>query len=191
MSKRTLILIGFLILAVASRFLVLLNPSWANFSPLGSMALFAGAYALNKRQSVIWTLLPIWISNLILNNLVYPQYFEGFSWGFDFVHLSLFAGISLMGSRISNTTSFVATNLLAVIGFFLLSNFAVWAGDAMGYGFKAGNAVVYAKDFAGLVSCYTAALPFLKNALISQFLFSSVLFGGFELLKQRVPVLQR
>lgn len=186
MTKRTMLLIGFLILAVASRFLVLVNPSWANFSPVSSMALFAGAYAFNKRQAIIWALLPIWISNLVLNNFVYPQYFEGFSWGLDFVHLTLFAGIAILGSRISNLTSFVGSNLAAVLGFFILSNLAVWAGDMIGYGFKAGNAVVYAKDLSGLMSCYAAALPFLKNAIVSQFFFSTVLFGGFELFKQKV-----
>jgi hypothetical protein len=186
-----MLLIGFLILAVASRFLVLLNPSWANFSPVSSMALFAGAYAISNRQAILWALLPIWISNLILNNWIYPQYFDGFSWGFDFVHLALFAGIAVMGSRISSLTSFVGANLAAVIGFFILSNFAVWAGDAIGYGFKAGNAVIYSKDFSGLLTCYAAALPFLKNAIISQFFFSSVMFGGFEVVKRNVLIAQQ
>ena len=116
MTKRTMVLLGFLILAVASRFLILLNPSWANFSPVSSMALFAGAYALNQRQAIVWSILPIWISNLILNNIIYPQYFDGFSWGFDFVHLSLFAGIALLGSRISNLGSFVGANVISVLG---------------------------------------------------------------------------
>jgi len=191
MTKRTMVLLGFLALAVASRFLILLNPTWANFSPVSSMALFAGAYALNQRQAIIWSIIPIWISNLILNNVVYPQYFEGFSWGFDFVHLALFAGISLLGSRITNLSTFVGANMLSVVGFFILSNLAVWAGDVIGYGFAAGNAVVYTKDFSGLLTCYAAALPFLKNALISQFFFSAVFFGGFELVKNRVLSLQR
>ena len=191
MTKRTMVLLGFLALAVASRFLILLNPSWANFSPVSSMALFAGAYALSKRQAILWSILPIWISTLILNNVFYPQYFDGFSWGFDFVHLSLFAGIALLGSRISNTSSFVGANVISVLGFFILSNLAVWASDAIGYGFKAGNAVVYAKDFSGLMTCYAAALPFLKNAIISQFLFSALLFGGYELVKNKVMAIQR
>ena len=191
MTKRTRVLLGFLALAVASRFLILINPSWANFSPLSSMALFAGAYALNQKQALIWSILPIWISNLILNNVVYPQYFDGFSWGFDFIHLSIFAGIALLGAKISNLSSFVGANVISVLGFFILSNFAVWAGDVIGYGFKAGNAVVYAKDFSGLVTCYAAALPFLKNAIISQFVFSAVLFGGFELVKNKVLSAQR
>lgn len=186
-----MVLLGFLALAVASRFLILLNPSWANFSPVSSMALFAGAYALNGRQAIIWSIVPIWVSNLILNNLVYPQYFDGFSWGIDLIHLSLFAGIALIGSRISNLSTFIGANVTSVIGFFLLSNLAVWAGDVIGYGFQVGNAVVYSKDLSGLLICYAAALPFLKNAIISQFFFSAVFFGGFELVKNKVLAVQR
>jgi hypothetical protein len=38
---------------------------------------------------------------------------------------------------------------------------------------------------AGIVSCYVAALPFLKNWLAGTLVWSAILFGGFELLKQR------
>jgi hypothetical protein len=84
----------------------------------------------------------------------------------------------------------MGANVMSVIGFFLLSNFAVWAGDAIGYGFHVGNAVVYSKDITGLLSCYAAALPFLKNAIISQFFYSAVFFGGFELVKNKVLAVQ-
>ena len=191
MTKRTMILIGFLAFAIASRFLVVFNPAWANFSPIASMALFAGAYISNRYQAILWTILPIWISNLVLNNVFYSQYFNGFSWGIDFVQVALIAAIPFIGARIKSVGSFVGGNVATVLGFFILSNLAVWAGDVIGYGFAAGNAVVYAKDFSGLVTCYTNALPFLKNAILSQFVFSAVLFGGFELVKSKSLALQR
>jgi hypothetical protein len=182
---------GFLAFAIASRFLVVLNPAWANFSPIASMALFAGAYMSNRYQAILWTILPIWVSNMILNNVFYSQYFDGFSWGIDFVQVGLIALIPFIGARIKSFGGFVGGNVATVLGFFILSNFAVWAGDAIGYGFTAGNAVVYAKDFSGLVACYVNALPFLKNAILSQFVFSAVLFGGFELVKSKSLALQR
>jgi hypothetical protein len=37
---------------------------------------------------------------------------------------------------------------------------------------------------AGIVSCYAAALPFLKNWMAGTLVWSAVLFGGFELLKR-------
>jgi hypothetical protein len=53
------------------------------------------------------------------------------------------------------------------IGFFLTSNFAVWAF---------GN-IAYAKNLAGLIECYTKAIPFFRNGIISDVVFSLVFFG--------------
>ena len=53
------------------------------------------------------------------------------------------------------------------VGFFLTSNFAVWAF---------GN-IAYAKNLSGLLLCYTKALPFFRNGIISDVLFSLVFFG--------------
>ncbi len=86
--------------------------------------------------------------------------------------------------------NFLTSNLAVVIGFFLLSNFAVWLNiPSMGAAIV-GDELVYSKDWNGLMQCYAMGLPFLKNSLISQFLFSGILFGGFELLKKQVPALR-
>jgi hypothetical protein len=53
------------------------------------------------------------------------------------------------------------------VGFFLTSNFAVWAF---------GN-IAYAKNLAGLIECYTKAIPFFRNGIISDVVFSLVFFG--------------
>jgi hypothetical protein len=53
------------------------------------------------------------------------------------------------------------------LGFFLVSNFAVWAFGNIGY----------PQTFAGLMLCYTKAIPFFRNGIISDVLFSAVFFG--------------
>jgi len=53
------------------------------------------------------------------------------------------------------------------LGFFLTSNFAVWAF---------GN-IAYAKNLSGLIECYIKAIPFARNGIISDVLFSVVFFG--------------
>jgi hypothetical protein len=53
------------------------------------------------------------------------------------------------------------------VGFFLTSNFAVWAF---------GN-IAYAKSLSGLIECYTKAIPFFRNGIISDVVFSLVFFG--------------
>lgn len=181
MTKRNTTIIAFILLAIASRLLILAGPGWANFSPMASMALFVGAYLQNRKQAMAWTLVAVWGSNLILNNTLYDAFFPGFSLGIDAVHMGLFAIISLLGQNTTASASrFIGTNIAAAMGFFLFSNFAVWAGSE----------ITYTKDIAGLLNCYAAGIPFLKNTLASQFLFSGLFFGGFELLKKQVPALR-
>jgi hypothetical protein len=183
MTKRTAVLIGFLTLAVASRLLILGGTAWVNFSPIASMALFAGIYFKEKVQAISWTILAVWFSNVLLNNLIYTSYYPSFSLGFDGVHMGIFALITLLGSRLNQqkitALNFISTNLVSGIGFFLLSNFAVWLSSE----------ITYAKSIQGLLACYTAGLPFLKNTMASQFIFSAIFFGTFEYLKKRIPVL--
>lgn len=181
MTKRNTTIIAFILLAIASRLLILAGPGWANFSPMASMALFVGAYLHNRKQAVAWTLLAVWGSNLILNNTLYAEYFTGFSMGIDAVHMGLFALISLLGQNSTASPSrFIGTNVAAAMGFFLISNFAVWVSSD----------IAYSKDLAGLMTCFAAGIPFLKNTLASQFLFSGLFFGAFELLKKQVPALR-
>jgi hypothetical protein len=53
------------------------------------------------------------------------------------------------------------------VSFFLLSNFCVWAFGNIGY----------AKNWAGLIESYTKALPFFRNGITSDVLFSVVFFS--------------
>ena len=48
----------------------------------------------------------------------------------------------------------------------------------------------YPHTFEGLMTSYTAGLPFLKNQILGDLFFSGVLFGGFALLQKRFEVLK-
>jgi len=180
MTKRTLILISFLLLAVASRFLILAGPAWANFSPMGAMALFGGYYIKDKKYAILFSLLALWISNLLLNNLLYTAYFTGFSWGFSWSQFSLFAGITLIGAWFStkkaNAFNVLLLNALTSMGFFIASNFLVWAFS---------SEIIYTKNLAGLSACYVNAIPFYPNSFYSHLFFGLLFFGGFEWLKAK------
>ncbi len=55
--------------------------------------------------------------------------------------------------------------LASTTGFFLVSNFAVWMGG------------MYSHSLSGLMQCYTLALPFYRNSVISTAIVAGVLFG--------------
>jgi hypothetical protein len=61
-----------------------------------------------------------------------------------------------------------AAALGSAISFFAVSNFGVWMAGYVGY----------PKTFAGLIACYTAAIPFFGRELASNLLFSAILFGA-------------
>ena len=63
----------------------------------------------------------------------------------------------------------------AVLGatqFYLLTNFAVWLG---------GDGATYPKTVAGLLQCYVAGLPFYRNMLLGNLLYSGLFFGLYAL----------
>jgi hypothetical protein len=50
---------------------------------------------------------------------------------------------------------------------------------------------MYPHNVSGILTSYAAGLPFFRNMLIGNMVFSSVLFGSFYLLSKRYPVLEK
>lgn len=110
-----------------------------------------------------------------LNNTLYAQYYDGFMWGINHsVYLGFLAVVLLGFIALRNhkhtPERLVGTTLVGSLLFFLITNFFVWYGDVMG---------LYPNNFAGLIACYVAALPFLFNSLLGDLFFVGLLFSGY------------
>lgn len=168
------------LLAALSR----LIPHPANFAPIGGMALFGAAYYSKRYWAYLIPVISMWFSDLILNNLVYGQYFDHFVWfysGSIFTY-GAFALIVLLGTftlKRVKVGNLAISALSASAIFFLVSNFGVWLSSGM-----------YPHTFGGLQTCYIAGLPFFKNTILGDLFYSGVLFGAFELLQYRFPALR-
>lgn len=169
-----------IVLAGLSRLL----PHPPNFAPIGGMALFGAAYFSRRYWAFIIPIATMWISDLILNNVVYGQYFDHFVWfysGSIFTY-GAFAIIVLMGLKtlknVKPANLFVSVIASSII-FFIVSNFGVWLSSGM-----------YPHSFEGLMVCYSAAIPFFHNTLLGDILYSGVLFGAFELSTKFIPALR-
>jgi hypothetical protein len=155
----------FVILAVLLR-LVAGTGAFATlgFSLVGASLLFFGSRMPRKH---FWIPAGLFIgSDIYLNLRVYQIPFaldQIIMWSWYLV--PCFIGFFLR-DRIKPLNVFGA-GLGTGVGFFLTSNFAVWAF---------GN-IAYAKNLSGLIECYTKALPFFRNGMISDVLFSLVFFG--------------
>lgn len=160
-----------IVLAAISR----LIPHPPNVAPIAGMALFGAAYYSKKYWAYLIPIVSMWVSDLILNNVVYAQYFDQFVWFYSgsLFTYGAFALIVLLGTialKKKSVGSILFSALSATVIFFIVSNFGVWLTSPM-----------YAKSWVGLTACYTAAIPFLQNSLLGNLGYTALLFGLFEL----------
>lgn len=163
---------------------------FSNFSPVGAMALFGGAYFADKWKSFVFPLLTLFLSDVIMMQTIYRSYgdgallFEGWYW----VYLG-FAAMVLIGQvviRKVRVTNVLIACVLAAVAHWLLSDFGTWMSSTS-YDVTTGQP--YTKDWQGLIRCYTLGLPFLKNTLLSNVVYSGIFFGLFELMQRNIPAL--
>ena len=137
-----------------------------NVSPIAAMALFAGAQFTDRKMAFIVPLSALLLSDLLL----------GLHSSMLFVYAA-FAIIVALGRLIRHRQDFWSV-LLATLGgsllFFLLTNFGSWLSHDN-----------YAADISGLMQSYIAGIPFYRNTLIGDLLFSALLFGGYQLISNR------
>ncbi len=175
-SIRTGIIILFIFFAALSRLL----PHPPNFTPVGGMALFGAAYFSRKYLVFLIPLLAMWISDLLLNNLVYAEYQTGFAW-FSVYSIPVYVSFILIGIlgfvllKKVRLTNLLVASVLASVLFFLLTNFGSWLANP-----------IYSKDLGGLTAAYAAGLPFFWNTLAGDLFYAALMFGSFEWINRKV-----
>lgn len=147
------------LISLAALLRVLPHPP--NFAPVAAVALFAGA-VLPRRLGVIIPLLAMVASDAIIgfHSLILV------TWG-------CYAVIALashywLQQRTVWRIAFATVG--ASLFYFIVTNYAVWQFEDM-----------YSHSMSGLIRCFTLALPFLRNTLLSDLLFSASLFGLYTL----------
>jgi hypothetical protein len=167
LKPRLLVLISMILLAAASR----LIPHPPNVTSLTAVALFGGAYFSDRRLAFLVPLSALFLSDLVL----------GFYHHMEIVYLSfaLVVTIGLWVQKHRTALPVAGAALASSVLFFVITNFGVWAFDAL-----------YPKTLAGLVACYMAAIPFFQNTLMGDLFYTAVLFGGFALLERALPTLR-
>lgn len=79
---------------------------------------------------------------------------------------AIILGALLLRARAS-VAKLVSAIVIAPTSFFLVSNYAVWAGQTG----------MYPHNFGGLMTCYAAGLPFYRNDLVSTAIVAGFAFG--------------
>jgi hypothetical protein len=150
----------------------------SNFTPVGAIALFGGAYFTDKWKAFLVPLVTLFISDILLNYL-YTSKLEFFYSGATWVYLC-FAIIVFIGTLIKKAS--VVNVLLGAIGAVAIHWLIMdlpWL-----YG------TLYPHTLGGYGQSLVAAIPFEKNMLFGDLLFGLILFGGFELAKTKYGILR-
>jgi len=141
----------------------------ANVSPIAAIALFSGAMFSDKRLAFGIPIAAMMLSDAIIgfHELALIVYLS--------FALCVFIGWFLI--KKSSIKNVILASLAASVVFFVFTNFAYWL-------------LYYPNTFEGLVACYTAALPFFRNSLIGDLVYSGVLFGGFAFAERYIEQLK-
>jgi hypothetical protein len=154
----------------------------ANYSPLAAMALFGGAYFIGNIKPLTFPLAAIFISDIILFATVYKQYASGFlysGWPWVYVAFLLIARIGKLIIKKVKVQMLAVSIVVAVLIHWIVTDIGIWIGSTK-----------YAQTLSGLGACLTAAIPFELRLLTATTIYSAIMFGTFEWMKKRHPVLQ-
>lgn len=166
-SRSTILWLGAAVgLAIAARLL----PHPPNFTPLAALGLFAGAVSLRPKLAAFGILTAMLVSDLFLGfhslmPVVYGCLLASIAIGSFFVRGS---GNSEFSFNVNSTGRILAGSLMGSVLFFVVTNFAHFLA-------------FYPMTGTGLISCYTAAIPFFQYTVSGDLAYSGVLFGAYAL----------
>lgn len=146
MKQKNLNLVLLALVLIALGVLSRLSAHAWNFTIMGGLALFSGAFFSRK-----WVPVVIVYSSLLVSDFVIGFHNQMPAVYFSFA-LMILAGAFLKVN--SSRLAWVSTAVLGSFVFFIVSNFFVWAEGSL-----------YAPNWNGLLNCYTMAIPFYRTQL--------------------------
>ncbi|HZU51284.1 MAG TPA: DUF6580 family putative transport protein [Sphingomicrobium sp.] len=164
--SRLIALLSAIITAAALR----LVPHPPNFTPIGAIALFSGAYFGRRTWAFVAPLAALFLSDLVL----------GFYHGMATVYATdlLIVVIGTLITRRSPLRIAMAAVVSSIV-FFTITNLGMWFSSGF-----------YPRTLIGLEECFVAAVPFFQNSLAGDLFYTTLLFGGFRLAEVILPQLR-
>jgi hypothetical protein len=178
-NTRTIVLILMIVAAAAMRLVSYKFPYiLSNFTPVGAIALFGGAYFTDKWKAYLVVLVTLFTSDILINYLYTSKWVLWYGGSF-WVYLT-FAIMVFIGTLIKKVN-------IGCVGLASLASVCVhWLIIDMPWLY--GN--LYTHDLAGYGKSLVAAVPFERNMVLGDIVFCAILFGGFELAKNKFTMLR-
>ena len=142
-----------------------------NFSPMTALCLFAAAFFADRRLSFVLPLATMFIGDLgiwLLTNRVSMAFHQGSAVTYLSFALAITMGMALRGRTMRRPAlTALGLGVSFEVVYFLVSNL-VW---------MYGSHSLYPQTWAGLIQCYTLALPFFGKSLAGTTAFTLLLFS--------------
>jgi len=152
-----------LVLAILTR--VVPHHGWLNFTAVGGALLYFGAR--RSWREMLAPLAALMVTDYCLTVFAYHY---AFAWTAYVTTWSWYLAVMILGRiLLKSQTTWLRVGAGVVLGptsFWLISNYAVWAGGDM-----------YPRTLSGLWACYAAAVPFYRNDLLSTSIVAGLAFG--------------
>ena len=157
-EKRFAMIAAVVLVAMAAASRAVPHP-W-NFTPMIAVALFGGA-----RLERAWVAVTALVACLVAGDLAVGAFpYDGMAWVYGAM-IAITLGGRLLATRRGVLPAIVGA-LAAGAFFFVVSNLGVWIGGGL-----------YPHTAQGLVDCYAAAVPFYRNEVVGDLIFTGALFG--------------
>ena len=162
LNKKLLLIIGFILLGILTRII----PHPPNFTALGAIALFGGAFIYDKKIAFTMPVFIMILSDFILGYNISLSVYLSFL-------IMVFIGLYLQKKQ--NSLRIINAALIGSLVFFFITNFSVFLTSSL-----------YPKSIIGLLECYTLAIPFFINTLAGNITYSLIMFYGYNAIYKRV-----
>jgi hypothetical protein len=150
-----------------------------NSTPMLAVMLFSAAVFRDWKWKIAVPFVALAISDLFVGmRYGYGTYTSNYYVYFGFA-LVFISGYFLL--KKVNLLNVVLASLSGSILFFLVTNFAFFYPQAAVANPALGN---YPHNWVGIVASYQAGLPFFKNMIVGDLMFSGILFGAYALIQK-------
>ena len=153
----------------------------ANFSPIGAIGIFGGAYFNKKWKAFALPLLILFISDFILHQTVFKAYSSGILYSGWYWVYGAFVLMTVTGRWLLKTVTvnlFLISVFTSVLIHWTVTDLGVWIGSK-----------TYTQDFNGYMACLVNAIPYELRFLTGTLAYGVILFGLFEWMKRKYPAL--
>ena len=156
---------AYLLLVVAILTRVVPHHAWLNFTAVGGALLYFGAR--RSWREMLAPLAALMVTDYCLTVFTYHY---AFAWSAYVTTWAWYLSVMILGRiLLKSKTTWLRVGAGVALGptsFWLISDYAVWAGGDM-----------YPHTLSGLWTCYAAAIPFYRNDLLSTAIVAGLAFG--------------